>query len=172
MYDEYITDEYITDEHITEEYAADELVVGKYVIDRCMENKIAQYTLQYDDWDLNTVKHVLLGFIRREDFDGTVNILGGFVRWYKNNKDDGYIPVCGGDNMYSYTCLENILNYVTTDKGHTIIKKFIAAEISADRAHNSLKNMSNDTTFIFRTVLVYCIIMIGLVIVGPLLVLI
>ena len=68
---------------------------------------------QYERWNTTSVDHILLSLEGNDDEKCqrlALEILEGFLVWYKNNKYDRYYPDHGLQAMYSYSCLENIYN--------------------------------------------------------------
>lgn len=63
-------------------------------------------------WNTTSVNHLIISISNNDGCHNqklSVKILEKFLKWYKNNRTDKYLPKYGIERMYSKKCVQNLL---------------------------------------------------------------
>lgn len=85
---------------------------NKEVILKALKNELEKSSETYHLWNTTSINHILTTMSNNDgcyNQQMSVKILEKFLKWYKTNKPDKYLPKNGNQKMYSKKCIQNLL---------------------------------------------------------------
>lgn len=100
---------------------------------------------KFNIWNTTSVNHLLISMSNHDGLECrnlAIQIYKKYLEWYEENKKDNYFSECGIEQMYSLSCLKNILIITENnleEKEETLSKLF-SNEI--EKCRKSVKQIS------------------------------